>query len=201
MACSHAKTCELFAQFALNPALKVWQMHYCDADHKRCARYGLAARGSPVPLNLLPNGQTVGAPRSSSAYGAAALFNAILKKRIRMVVSLLRTGVDTNLRNSDGMTPLMAAASIGSVEIVKLLLGKGADARAVSAQGETAFAVAQRHGFARVADVLAPYADTPARTQRRAEPMRHRSVAPKSADAPAKRALGFRLKALFQAAK
>ena len=29
MSCSHVESCELFVQFALNPALDVWKLHYC----------------------------------------------------------------------------------------------------------------------------------------------------------------------------
>lgn len=146
MACSHTKNCELFAQFALNPALKIWQTHFCEADFTQCARFKLSKQGAPVPLNLLPNGKKVEAPRSSSAYGAAALFNAILKDRMHMVESLLRTGVDINTRNTEGITPLMAAASIGNPDIIQMLLAKGGDVNATNSQGETAYDIAMRSG-------------------------------------------------------
>lgn len=154
MACSHTQHCELFAQFALNPALQVWQSHYCEADHSRCARYQLSLKGQAVPLNLLPNGKRIEAPRSSSAYGAAALFNAILKERVHMVDSLLRTGVDINVRGSEGMTPLMAAATVGNTDILALLLDHGADPSMQSAQGETAMDIAQRYGHQGFAERL-----------------------------------------------
>jgi hypothetical protein len=167
MACSHTKHCELFAQFALNPALKIWQTHFCEGEHTQCARFQLSKQGKPVPLNLLPNGKKVEAPRTSSAYGAAALFNAILKDRLNMVQSLLRTGVDINTRSPEGITPLMAAASIGNPDIIQLLLAKGGDVNAVNAQGETAFDIAMRSGHPDEAALLraglnAPATETPA---------------------------------------
>ncbi|HEX9626572.1 MAG TPA: ankyrin repeat domain-containing protein [Acidiferrobacterales bacterium] len=168
MACSHSKHCELFAQFALNPALKIWQTHFCEAEFTQCARFQLSKQGKPVPLNLLPNGKKVEAPRTSSAYGAAALFNAILKDRLNMVQSLLRTGVDINTRGPEGITPLMAAASIGNPDIIQLLLAKGGDVNAVNAQGETAFDIAMRSGHPDEAALLraglgapAPLAEVP----------------------------------------
>jgi ankyrin repeat protein len=155
MACTHVDSCELFAQFALNPALKVWQFHYCDQDFKRCARYQLSLTGAAVPLNLLPNGSRVEAARSDADYGATAIFNAILKRRMPMIESLLRTGMDINIRDSRGMTPLMAAAATGDVEIVKFLLKKKAAPQLKSTAGETAYEIATRAGFGNVAALLA----------------------------------------------
>ena len=155
MECSHAKSCELFAQFALNPALKVWQIHYCNCEkHTVCARYQLSLQGQTVPLNLLPNGKMVEAPRDNSTYGGAALYNAILKDRTSMVESLLKNGVEINIKTADGTTPLMAAAARGNTDIINLLLSKGADVNAVNNAGETAFKVAMRYGFAPVAEML-----------------------------------------------
>jgi hypothetical protein len=143
MGCSHKQGCELFTQFALNPALKLWQVHYCDGNHTGCARYKLSLQGKRPPLNLLPNGRSIETPRSSMAYGAAALFNAILKNRINMVASLLRTGVDIHVRNPDGTTPLMAAAAKGHLEIMKLLLARGADIHARNGTGQSAADLAE----------------------------------------------------------
>lgn len=155
MACTHVESCELFAQFALNPALQVWQVHYCDQDFKRCARYQLALTGAAVPLNLLPNGSKVEAARSDAEYGATAMFNAILKRRLPMVESLLRTGIDVNIRDGRGVTPLMAAAATGDLEIVKFLLKKKAAPQLKNSAGETAYEIARRAGFSDVAALLA----------------------------------------------
>jgi len=154
MSCSHVDSCELFAQFALNPALRVWQVHYCDKDYSRCARFQLARGRQPVPLNLLPNGSKVDTPRSDADYGATAIFNAILKRRPQMVESFLRTGIDVNVRDSRGMTPLMAAAAIGEIEIIRMLLAKHADRALTSKDGETAHEIAQRGGFKEAAALI-----------------------------------------------
>ncbi len=155
MACSHTKNCDLFPQFTLNPALKVWQVHYCEGEFTGCARYRLALEGKAVPLNLLPNGKRVETPRTSTAYGAAALFNAILKERVHMVESLLRTGVDISTRSPEGMTPLMAAASRGNVPIIRLFLSKGADVSATNLHGATAHDMAVQGGFMQAAGIIA----------------------------------------------
>ncbi|HZS42585.1 MAG TPA: hypothetical protein VFF06_37400 [Polyangia bacterium] len=55
--CPHTASCPLFPRFTLQSALKIWQMKYCEADYKRCARYQLSLSGQPVPNGLLPNGQ------------------------------------------------------------------------------------------------------------------------------------------------
>ena len=154
MACTHTENCELFAQFALNPALRVWQSHFCQGDFKRCVRFQMSLRGESVPLNMLPNGSRVEIPRSNNDYGATALFNAILKMRVSMVESLLKNGIDINVRNSDGMTPLMAAASTGNMQIIRLVLAKGADTHAVNTLGENAGEMAARMGHADVANLL-----------------------------------------------
>jgi ankyrin repeat protein len=114
----------------------------------------MSLRKDAVPLNLLPNGSRVEIPRANNDYSATALFNAILKSRIPMVESLLKSGADVNVRNEDGMTPLMAAASTGSLVVIRLLLGKGANPGAVNNLGETAAQMAQRHGHTEAAKVL-----------------------------------------------
>lgn len=153
MGCTHCQSCELYAQFALNPALQLWQTHYCQGDHTRCVRYQMSLRKEPVPLNMLPNGTRVEIPRAADDYNATALFNAILKRRLHMVESLLKT-VDVNIRNSEGNTPLMAAAGTGDLRIIRLLLGKGANPGITNNLGETPAQVAARHGHNEAAMVL-----------------------------------------------
>jgi hypothetical protein len=154
MSCSHSKNCELFAQFALNPALKVWQSHFCESEFKRCIRYQRALEGKSVPLNLLPNGKMIEVPRTTETYGAVALFNAIMKERVSMIDSLIKSGAEVNITNPDGTTPLMAAAEKGNPEMVRLLLAKGADVSIKSVSGETADQIAQRCGFPEVAALI-----------------------------------------------
>ena len=55
--CPHANGCAMFAQFTTLPALRLWQIKYCEGDEPdRCARHKLAREGARVPPNLLPSG-------------------------------------------------------------------------------------------------------------------------------------------------
>lgn len=161
MSCTHSSTCELYTQFALNPALQVWQLHYCQGDFQRCVRFQMSLRKELVPLNLLPNGSKVELPRSDNDYNATALFSAILKSRVPLLGSLLKSGIDVNVRNTDGMTPLMAAASTGNLEIIRLLLAKNANAAATNKLGENPAAIALRSGHPQAASLLSAHKGSP----------------------------------------
>jgi len=154
MPCSHVTGCELFVQFAMNPALEVWKEHYCEGEHTRCARYRLSNAGQPVPLTLLPNGKQVTVVRSETELGATALFNSILKGRVRMISSLIRARVNVNTRNIDGTTPLMAAAEAGNAEIVTMLLESGADPALTNMHGESALDIALKHDHVEIARLI-----------------------------------------------
>jgi len=147
MDCTHSKNCQLYAQFAMEPSLRLWKKRYCVADYKQCARYQLALEGKSVPLSLLPNGKRV-KKRSTEQISAAALFNAILKQRVPMVKSMLKAGLPSErLMSSDGMTPLMASASVGNLELVELMLENGCNPHAKNIKGETALDIALGSNF------------------------------------------------------
>ena len=59
MACPLKETCPLIAK--LTGTFKIWQKFYCDTDvnHQACARYKLVCEGKPMPITLLPNGETL----------------------------------------------------------------------------------------------------------------------------------------------
>ena len=59
MACTHIDSCELFVQFALNPALDISKSAYCNGDYRSCVRYETALEDQVVPLSLLPNGKKI----------------------------------------------------------------------------------------------------------------------------------------------
>ncbi len=71
-------------------------------------------------------------------------------------VSLLDRGADPNVRSPTGypMLVLAAASEAMPVEAVKALIAHGADLRATTPYGETALAVARRHGHTPVVDAL-----------------------------------------------
>ncbi len=154
MPCSHIQSCELFVQFAMNPALELWKQHYCEGEYARCKRYLLSRSGGMAPLTLLPNGKMVRARRSSEEMAATILFNAVLKNRTHMIGVLIRAGADPDARNIEDITPLMAAADQGGIEIARLLLESGADAGLTNSAGETAYDIAARKGHTEVAELL-----------------------------------------------
>ncbi len=154
MACTHSKDCQLYAQFAMEPSLRLWKQRYCIDEYEKCARYQLALEGKSVPLALLPNGRRV-KQRSKEQMSAAALFNAILKQRVPMVKSMLKTGLPSErVVSTDGMTPLMASASVGSIELAEIMLEHGCNPYAKNMKGETALDIALRLGFADCARVI-----------------------------------------------
>ena len=61
------------------------------------------------------------------------------------VEALLYEGVDPNIRDSQGYTPLMTAAEAGDPHILGLLLGAGADPKAENKDGLTAAVIAERN--------------------------------------------------------
>lgn len=160
MSCSHIKNCELFVQFALNPALDVWKDHYCEGDHTLCVRYQRSSASQPVPLTLLPNGKMVRPSASVSHSGELTLFNAIVKNRARMVSSILKAGVNINAKNIQGVTPLMAAAGLDRGEIVQFLLEGGADIHLKSLEGETAYDIALAAGHENIVALLRKHGAT-----------------------------------------
>ena len=142
MSCSHIEGCELFVQFALNPALEIWKKKFCNGVHTNCARYKLSGLHQPVPVTLLPNGKNIRVVRSNEEFGVTALFNSIAKHRVRMIKSLIHTGVNLNASNVEGTTALMAAVEENSEEMVKLLLEHDVDTSLRNIHGQTAYDLA-----------------------------------------------------------
>jgi hypothetical protein len=93
-------------------------------------------------------------PKSSGRHGAVALFNAVAKGQMSMAQSLLKTGVNVNIRTVDGTTPLMAAAKKGYSDLAKILMDNGADVHARDSKGNTALSIALSGGYTRTADLI-----------------------------------------------
>jgi len=156
--CSHMKSCELFVQFALNPALELWKKHYCYIANSECVRYKLSKMGQPVPLTLLPNGKNIEVNRTQDEFGTTALFNCIEKHRIRMARSIIKTtGVNINASNVEGTTALMAAVEVNSKELVELLLEYKADTGLKNMHGQTAYDLAVEQNNHELTEFLAKY--------------------------------------------
>lgn len=61
---------------------------------------------------------------------------------VEIVKLLLDRGADINIRDLEGVTPLIFAAAMGSLECVKILIQRGADINAQDEKGYTALIVA-----------------------------------------------------------
>jgi hypothetical protein len=133
----------------MEPALAIWKQHFCDGDFAKCARYQLSLKGAAVPITLMPNGRVMEKKeKSKEELGGTALFNAILKGRTSMVKSMFASKMSSaHVTSSDGSTPLMAAASIGNLEIVNILLEAGCNPFNTNKDGINALTVAEKKNF------------------------------------------------------
>ena len=77
-------------------------------------------------INALDKGFQVSAMSWSALYG-----------QTEVVQLLIENGVDVNIKNGDGATPLHSAAFLGRVDVAKLLLENGADLKARNDDGAT----------------------------------------------------------------
>jgi ankyrin repeat protein len=70
--------------------------------------------------------------RSTRRAGSRRLRDAILERDARAAADFIAAGVKVDPRDTEhGETDLMLAAQVGSVEIARLLLNRGADLEAV----------------------------------------------------------------------
>ncbi|MBZ5606531.1 MAG: ankyrin repeat domain-containing protein, partial [Acidobacteriia bacterium] len=103
---------------------------------------------------LIAAGANVAAPTRIGA--VTPLFMACTNGSAAMIGELLRAGADPNSAKSNGTTALMIGAESGSVDAVKLLLDRGADAnRKEAVHEETALMFAAAQGRAEVIRLLA----------------------------------------------
>ena len=70
------------------------------------------------------------------------IFNGTIHKacengNIKAVKRFLADGTDVNVKNDDGLTPLINAAGFGHKEIAELLIAEGADVNAQGVDGAT----------------------------------------------------------------
>src|SRR5690348_12811950 len=77
---------------------------------------------------------------ATTAFAAdpAALYRTIRTNDLAALRAMIKDASDANTKDDHGVTALMNAASAGSAEAMKLLLDKGADAKAANQFGSTA---------------------------------------------------------------
>ena len=78
----------------------------------------------------------------TTTFSGTPLCVAIMKGDTEAVRKFIEYGADVN-ENSNGMTPLMVAARYNKVEIITLLISKGADVKAKDEKGFTALKYAE----------------------------------------------------------
>lgn len=85
------------------------------------------------------------------------LFRASAKKNYMGVLAMLKGGIDPNIRNEKGNTPLIISSSLGDLPSVRALLAYRADINAANNDGNTSLIYASRYNHpAVVKELLTP---------------------------------------------
>ncbi|WP_422449839.1 ankyrin repeat domain-containing protein [Endozoicomonas sp. ALB091] len=82
------------------------------------------------------------------------LSEALKNNDDKMLATLLTVGVDPNITDCNGLPLLHAAADRGDLQMVQLLLERGAIADLLNMEGKTAFSIAVRKGYKSIANQL-----------------------------------------------
>jgi ankyrin repeat protein len=81
------------------------------------------------------------------------IVKVVMEKKSEIAIYLIEKGANVNAQDGFGMTSLMWASYNGDVELVKLLLEKGAD-KTVEVKGQTALSAAEEKGFTEIIELL-----------------------------------------------
>jgi ankyrin repeat protein len=98
-----------------------------------------------VAFTNVTEAKTISTIRTSTEvldYDNSPLCKAIQKGDLEAVKKFIEYGADVN-EKSNGLTPLMSAARYNKVDIIKYLLGKGADKKVIDQNGNTALRYAE----------------------------------------------------------
>jgi ankyrin repeat protein len=85
--------------------------------------------------------------------GENALHVAVIRDEIAIARELIGLGIEINARGDLGHTPLHEAASIGNIDMVKLLVDSGADLHALT-EGDPPFTIARYNSNDHICDYL-----------------------------------------------
>ena len=113
---------------------------------KACAALAEVCANDPASEKCRSVATPFGLASEQGSSTAAELLNAATRGETDRVKSLLAGGVDTNVRNAVGWTPLMLAAAERHTSTVEILLEAGADPNAENALGRTALMFAASYG-------------------------------------------------------
>jgi len=84
----------------------------------------------------------------------AVLSETLSAADIEKIRSLIDSGADVNVTNTNGVTPLYVALHKGHTEVVKLLLAANADVNAASKKGKTPLDIASQKGHTEIVELL-----------------------------------------------
>lgn len=85
---------------------------------------------------------------------SSSIHEAAREGNLNIVIQQLNTGVDVNLANESGDTPITYAAFMGHLEIVDLLIEKGAKVNAKGLAGWTPLHLAAQRGHKKITELL-----------------------------------------------
>ena len=92
--------------------------------------------------------------RSSNVLIGPEIHYSIFRGNIEEVRQQLASGIDVNIKNKNGATPLHYAAMYNKYEIAKLLINKGADTNAKNKGGATALDWAKTYNSPEIANLI-----------------------------------------------
>lgn len=95
---------------------------------------------------------------AQSGINSDNLFRWVTKRNLIGILAMLKGGIDPNVKNEQGNTPLIIAASLGDVEAVRNLLAYRADPNAANKDGNTALIYAARYNHPQIIyELMRPY--------------------------------------------
>jgi hypothetical protein len=153
-----------------------------DLDHARL----YVAKGADVHMRVAGTGELMRYPVFKNSSGTAPLYHYMLSASFSEAMSdfLLSQGVDVDVENDNGNTPLMLAVRNGLYDRVKYFLGKGADPLHVNKDGEMVLEMARRISASDVGArqkiidaLLSPLPDVKADMNKAAAPSGEKQVA------------------------
>ena len=122
-----------------------------DYDGRTALMHSIRGRHEKV-AELLINHKSV---QVADVHRETSLYYAIRSRNLSLVARILEAGANPNALNEFGETPLMLAASMGSDELVRLLLSFGADESITDATNTySAATIARANGFSRIVSLL-----------------------------------------------